>query len=194
MTRVDNDGDLILAIGPDRHRHQFRVCSRSLSRASPVFKAMLYGCFGEANRPPQQESWVVLLPEDDPKAAELMLSIVHSRFENLPANLAMTWLRDILVFSDKYDMTKAIRPWAQTWFPPRYLLQESPDYITAINIAWELGAEAVLANVVQRLIAECAVDADGDLHDIGAVPIEQADIMPLVPQGLFGKSIPSYLI
>jgi len=123
-----------------------------------------------------------------------MLSIVQSRFSNLPTILAMTRLRNILVFSDKYDMTKAIRPWAQTWFPLRYLLQESPDYITAINIAWEFGAEAVLASVVQGVIAECAADADGDLHDIGAVPIKQADIMPLVPQGLFGKSIPSCLI
>ncbi|RYP88819.1 hypothetical protein DL769_000233 [Monosporascus sp. CRB-8-3] len=181
--RVDDDGDLKLVIGSDRR--EFIVCSRSLSRASRVFKRMLYGGFRESRLDlKSSEPWVVDLPEDDPKAAELLLCITHARFDSVPATLPLAELHDVLVFSEKYDMTKSIRPWAQAWIPPRSVLRESPDYGTVIGVAWELGAEDVLAHVVKRLVVDCGVDADGQLVDANREPIEKT-AMPLIPYRLF---------
>jgi len=40
---VDPHGDLTLVVGSGTRKSTFLVCSRSFSRSSPVFRAMLYG-------------------------------------------------------------------------------------------------------------------------------------------------------
>lgn len=54
-TYFDRDGDLRLEVGPDNI--ECVVCPRALSRASPVFKNMLYGGFKESK--PSKGEWVV---------------------------------------------------------------------------------------------------------------------------------------
>ncbi|KLU92675.1 hypothetical protein MAPG_11663, partial [Magnaporthiopsis poae ATCC 64411] len=47
---LDPDGDLHLAVGTAKvNPVRFVVCSRALARASPVFKAMLFGAFSESS-------------------------------------------------------------------------------------------------------------------------------------------------
>ncbi|EJT76770.1 hypothetical protein GGTG_06685 [Gaeumannomyces tritici R3-111a-1] len=48
----DQDGDLHLAVGTAKvNPMRFVVCSRTLARASPVFRTMLFGAFSESSRP-----------------------------------------------------------------------------------------------------------------------------------------------
>ncbi|KAI1863191.1 uncharacterized protein JN550_009717 [Neoarthrinium moseri] len=130
---VDPDGDLHLRVGCNRclgptrdeeHSHERRtifVCeSRSLSRASPVWKRMLGGPWKEsrpANDPAPGE-WTVDLPEDDPEAMGIMLNVIHSRFESLPfldEFLSLSLIYKITVLTDKYALTRLLRPWAKSW-------------------------------------------------------------------------------
>lgn len=180
---VDEDGDLKLVVGANRR--EFVICSRSIARASRVFKRMLFGGFRES-RPTAEIStpWVVDLPEDDPEAAGLLLCIAHSRFENTPASLTLAELHSLLVFSEKYDMTRLIRPWVQAWVPQPMVWQDSADYGTMIGIAWELGVQDAFLDIVKRMVVECRVDANGQLVGDDQMPIEKL-AMPLIPNGYF---------
>lgn len=78
---MDKEGDLFLIVGKELDQPKvFRVHSHSMSRASCVFKAMLYGPFVESKGRQGTEDWKVELPEDDPVAFEILLRIIHSKF------------------------------------------------------------------------------------------------------------------
>ena len=119
----DRDGDLTLEIGP--HRAQYRVCSRALSRASPVFKAMLYGQFTEASAKQLDGLWSVVLPEDDPDTMRILLNITHGYFDEIPSPLAEEELLKATLLTHKYDMTGIFRPWALDWV--NALIEDTPS-------------------------------------------------------------------
>ena len=118
-TAIDDNGDLTLAIGSNNEKATFLVCSRSLSRSSHVFKAMLYGSFRESrstNAGAGPSRWVVELPDDNPVPAAILLNISHARLKAIPPKVdSLTMFYEILVFADKYDMTGLLGPWTQTW-------------------------------------------------------------------------------
>ncbi|KAJ3961874.1 hypothetical protein N0V92_001438 [Colletotrichum tropicale] len=82
----DPIGDLTLRVGEDGVAYEFVVCSRTLSRWSPVFRTMLFGGFAESK--PADAAWSVSLPEDLPSAMFLVLSIIHGCFEHVPTSLS----------------------------------------------------------------------------------------------------------
>ncbi|KAK8112319.1 uncharacterized protein PG998_008776 [Apiospora kogelbergensis] len=140
---IDPDGDLYLKVGvaklkkeagdsiaadtknaansPDEKKNgdspptTFRVCSRALARASPVWRKMLYGGFAESK--PKDGDWIVELPDDDVPAIEFFLSAIHARFDKIPAFDSLpdlSWLYMVSVVADKYDTIRFLRPWAKT--------------------------------------------------------------------------------
>lgn len=74
---MDPVGDLILRVGSNSNFSikNFKVCSSSLRRASPVQKKMLFGPGRESQRDPS--GWLVELPDDDPAAMHVLLDIIH---------------------------------------------------------------------------------------------------------------------
>lgn len=106
----DPRGDLILEVGPNNA--SYLVCSRSISRASPVFDKMLFGGFAES-KPEADGEWRIQLPEDDPAAMRLLLNIIHGRFADVIAPATEKLLFDVTVLTDKYSLTHILRPWAQ---------------------------------------------------------------------------------
>ncbi|KAK4193214.1 hypothetical protein QBC35DRAFT_468892 [Podospora australis] len=102
---LDPDGDLKIAVGADHStdEHTFRVCSATMRRASPVWKAMLFGPWVEA-KPKNGDPWSVKLPDDDPEALGVLLAIVHgqNQHELFPKFMTLELLYDILIVSDKY--------------------------------------------------------------------------------------------
>jgi hypothetical protein len=148
VTSIDPDGDLYLRIGQKRHggARDFKVCSATMRRSSPVWKSMLFGPWTEAK--PTQGDWIVELPEDSAEVLKILLSIVHGRFEVVPKNIALTLLYDMLIVTDKYDMISVIRPWANDWV--RSVKDPAPIFLTGHEqlkrtyTAWELGCDGVV--------------------------------------------------
>ncbi|KAK1833416.1 hypothetical protein QBC39DRAFT_302761 [Podospora conica] len=175
---MDCDGDLTLVVGPEGNEVEFLVCSRTLSRASPVFKAMLYGKFHwKESHPktPSQSPWVVSLPDDCPGTTRIFLSIIHACFDQVPtACESVEELYPILVMADKYEMTKLLRPWVQGW------LSSSPNLLgdhacyrsfwPVLGVAVQLGCEELVREIFQRIIKESKCDEQGNLeaypHDL----------------------------
>ncbi|KAL2165040.1 hypothetical protein VTH06DRAFT_336 [Thermothelomyces fergusii] len=114
MVELDADGDLVLHVGSEVGKEQdFRVCSATMRRASPVWKAMLSGLWKEAR--PVDGLWRVDLPADDPWPTGILLAIVHSKFGPVQQVKSISDVHEILLVADKYDMIPVLQPWAADW-------------------------------------------------------------------------------
>jgi hypothetical protein len=164
----DRDGDLHLEVGP--REVTYVVCSRALSRASPVFKRMLSDDFAEAK--PAHGDWVVKLPEDDPAALELLLNAIHGCFDKVPEKLLVPTLYAVATLADKYLLTRILRPWAGTWLKhARKDLHD--DYSCAflglgLWIAWVFGDSVLFDDEAKNIALCCEVSKDGSLLDLSA--------------------------
>ncbi|ETS85243.1 hypothetical protein PFICI_03268 [Pestalotiopsis fici W106-1] len=176
---VDPDGDLHLRVGTtecigsdDGHGHRTAtvfVCeSKTLSRASTIWKSMLYGPWGESrgSSNPGQAEWIVELPDDKVEPMTTILNIIHSRFESLESlksRDSIPRLYELTVLSDKYDLAKVLRPWAKSWLQPLrdqyasgWTLVRKTDYPWVLHkqlwIAWELGDQCLVENTLKEMV------------------------------------------
>jgi len=76
----DDEADLRLEVSEGDKRASFMACSRTLGKASPVFKKMLFGSFSESK--PATGDWVVHLPDEIIQALTLVMHIIHLNFED----------------------------------------------------------------------------------------------------------------
>jgi hypothetical protein len=147
VINIDADGDLLLRAGTALEGEkacEFRACSATMRRASPVWKTMLFGPWQEAK--PAHGDWTVDLPEDKPYPFKVLLAIVHGNFQVVPESPSFEQLHDILVLTDKYDMIRVIRPWVGAW---RTVVKDTIpdtglDHIRRVHAAWQLGSEDLL--------------------------------------------------
>lgn len=183
----DDDGDLCLEVGEDEGSQRFMVCSRTLSRASKVFRAMLYGNFAESKPSDKGQEWAVALPEDDPTALATILDIVHGRFRKVPSAVTPDHLFMITVLTDKYDMTEVLRPWVNGWIGPYALTSRLPGQKgdeKLLWIAWELGHIELFKKTLGYLQETCTLDEDNKVIDRHGTRLEDND--HVVALGILG--------
>ncbi|KAK1833417.1 hypothetical protein QBC39DRAFT_302763 [Podospora conica] len=168
---LDDLGDLRLVVGSGDEMSKFIVCSRSLSRSSPVFKAMLYGSFRES-RPadPSANPWVVELPDDLATPAAILLGIIHGRFSMVDPKVGtLDGLYQILAFADKYDMVSLLAPWIQGWVEDVSPLQGPRPLDTtwtiwkAIAVSRQIGALRPMRELVRRIVMTAESNSNGEL-------------------------------
>lgn len=78
LTEIDDDGDVVPVVGsPPEAR--LLVCSSTLRKTSPVFKAMIDGEFREGRSAPRSTdaSQEVALPDDSGQAVSDMCDFLH---------------------------------------------------------------------------------------------------------------------
>ena len=150
--------------------YRFRVCSRAMRRASPVWKAMLFGPWLE-RKPANGAEWVVALPDDQPMATAVLLAIAHGRIDLVPLwsgehthHASFEAISSILSAADKYDLIPLFWPFVHDWLlhtrPPHYTCIEDDPLgpLYGMNIAWQLGDKRVVAGTIQRFIFELPED------------------------------------
>lgn len=195
---LDEKGDLRLRVGGevDEVSQDFVVCSRALGRSSPVLKTMLFGGFAESRPAEGGGEWSVDLPEDATEAMEIVLNIVHGRFNLVPEKLSLSRLYDVLTITEKYDMTVITRPWARSWMQG---VKHQTDNPFLLCVAWELGDAEVFEEMYRKMTYESTIDLKGRLvfGHAGRVWKKGPDgynlaldkIVYLRPHGLFGELI-----
>ncbi|KAI1635850.1 hypothetical protein F4809DRAFT_642080 [Biscogniauxia mediterranea] len=185
---IDEDGDLTLQVGECQcsrigekmqggHKKElsygaFTVCSKALSRASPVMKKMLYGGFSESKNS-GNHPWTIRLPGDNPKALEVILNIIHLRFDQVSSSVTtFDDIYDITVLTDKYDLTRVIRPWVGEWRNitmegklPQLASQTIERYFEKrLWIALELGNLNDFYNFIAFMSFRSCINSDGMLE------------------------------
>lgn len=98
----DPEGDWALFVGPDKQA--FRVCSRSLARASPVFNKQKLDIGADLDR------WKFNVPQADPRALRIILQIAHGRLELVPPKLTLDMLMEVVYLADRCDMISTLKP------------------------------------------------------------------------------------
>ncbi|KAH8884988.1 hypothetical protein GQ53DRAFT_605071, partial [Thozetella sp. PMI_491] len=137
----------------------YRVCSKSLSRASKVWKAMLYGRFAERQPADITQAWVVALPDDDPAALTIFLNIIHGSFE-IPQALELQELLNLTILSNKYDLAHLLRPWVVGWMENMAQYEGRPGCEPLLWIAWEVGDRQLFTSTVKYITLNAAINSD----------------------------------
>ncbi|KAH7349851.1 hypothetical protein B0T11DRAFT_343042 [Plectosphaerella cucumerina] len=155
-----NDDDTKIENGDKGHADEdetrcFLVCSRALSRVSPVFDRMIHGPFAEA-KPEDGKDWVIELPEDNPSAMELFLNISHGHLQKAPRALSMHALYDLTALTHFYDSTPMLAPWVRPWINALHDPTSGPDDAVPkmVWISWELGHRQMFEATVRRITME----------------------------------------
>ncbi|KAI1637792.1 hypothetical protein F4809DRAFT_660879 [Biscogniauxia mediterranea] len=195
---LDPDGDLYFVVGEPRcillirykesgsnnkspqanrtanHTHQnpvtFLVCSKALSRASPVWKRLLYGGLPES-KPADETKWKVFLPKDRPEPMATILNIIHSQFRDIPSGNKVTLdvFYQIVLVAEKYDVMHVLQPWCDHWAKATGLLTTKPDRFSmedfnqALHISWAIRRTRTCAQMVMLLVKNSRVDVNGRL-------------------------------
>jgi hypothetical protein len=173
---LDPRGDLHLEVG-DAPEH-FLVCARAMARASKVWDKMLFGNWAESKQKLPANTaatWLVTFPDDDPTAVELILNIIHGRFNKVPTTLPTEELYNLTILTDKYDLTWQLSPWADIWFQ-----DVTGDKSMMLWIAWELGARQKFQSLADSLVMD---STHAELQSVVSIP------STITPPRLFGKDI-----
>ncbi|RKL45150.1 hypothetical protein BFJ70_g3170 [Fusarium oxysporum] len=137
------------------------VDSRALSRVSPRLKEIV-----SRNQKDTKDGgdWTIELPDDDAVPFTVLLNMIHTRFEKVPAKVSLKKLYGACILTSKYEMTQVLRPVAERWF--NAVGTSTGDYglfFKKAYIAWELGFSEELSDMVGHVVLNCSLDLDDQL-------------------------------
>lgn len=114
----DPDGDVVLKCRDEKLdiTTSFRVSSKVLRLASPVFVRMLGPAFKEGQELLHADGVEINLEDDDAVSMRVILDILHFKADSEGYDLDAKSLAQLSIHSDKYDCTRALRPWVSNWF------------------------------------------------------------------------------
>lgn len=164
---IDPRGDLTLSIGLSPSSKNFIVCSRTLSRISPVLERMLYGSFAES-KSEHTSSWTIDLPDVNPLPFALLAHISHGEFGSIPKSLNVDELFDLIILTHYYDCTPILAPWAENWL--RGINEPASnnelEMYKVLFITQELGDKRTFEITARRLVLETCLTLERErLHE-----------------------------
>lgn len=158
---LDPHGDLVLVVNKAENQRRFRVSTKVLSLASPVWRVMLdpSGQFQEARR----ENGEVAFPEDDPNILYILLQIIHLRPRSLPKTLEVDELVGLAILCKKYDTAEIVAPWVEgKWLSSLFGYSHRDGFEDLVIIVWVFQCGSLYASsLVERLILDCNLDDQG---------------------------------
>lgn len=143
-------GDITIHVKNEQSngRDAIYVSSHAMRRASKVWYTMLSGSFAEG----RGETTILDYTEDATQAVLIVMDIIHLRLDRVPAILSLRGLRDLAVFTDKFDITHIVVPWLSVWLAPHGTnIDQMGSGIDWLWIAWEYGLVSVFKHVGKRL-------------------------------------------
>lgn len=193
---IDDHGDVRIRVGQNRccgrrkkHHHEtttvFTVCSHILGRASPVFRAMFFSGFIEAQKHRAPDvPWTADFPDDNVEAMELLLCVTHYKFDAIPRTLPSTSqqcdtarLCQLAVLTDKYQCTHLWQPWISFWLRKSEYQASDPACLQRWAwISWVFGDAERFERTLLDLIRHCRYPK----------PSLSVELAP-EPYGLWGK-------
>lgn len=173
---ADEEDDIIKEV-------EMLVSAKHLMLASPVFNAMFKHDFLEGDTLRSKGRVEVALPDDDTKAMEVILNIVHGRVRQVPREVTLEVLTALSILVDKYQMHEVVELYVEIWMvhlKPRVPKFFSPEFYKWLSIAWVFKLEAEFKHLTWIAIRESA----------GTRPILQPMPDPSFPisEAVLGKS------
>ena len=186
-----SDGDIILVLKSTK----ILASSTALSKASPVFRAMLGPNFSEGQLVSKDKPGIIELEDDDVPAMIVLCNIIHRCIDRFPNFAEIKHYRsysaivgDLVLLSDKYDTASTTRLWIEesvTQLCPLKSIYVGP----LLYASWVLDLPVCLERLTSRLIlstsnAQDLFDGcfDGCFHASSNIQLEQ---LPVALRGDF---------
>ncbi|KAH0421642.1 hypothetical protein CcaCcLH18_13321 [Colletotrichum camelliae] len=150
MTFNHDRGDITILVRNEKssERDALSVSSDAMRRASTVWDASLSGPFAEG----QGKATTLDYTEDATKAVLVVMDIIHLRFDRVPSTMSLRELKDLAVFTDKFDLTRIVVPWLPLWLDLHTMkIDEKGSENDWLWIAWEYGLLSVFNHVGKNL-------------------------------------------
>lgn len=159
---LSEDGDRTIIVGEAGDSQRlYKVDSRSMAMASPIWKAMFSTKNGFRESNPNEP---VEFPEDDAEALLILLRIIHYRFHEVPKELpSFECLLEIAVLCDKYDVAQLVRPFIEGWMRPWINFYLEPGYEHWLFIAWTFGCQEIFDTLASALVLRIEVHQGGKI-------------------------------
>lgn len=156
-------GDRFLVVNKGQSQQTFRVSSKAMCLASPVWRAMMdpSGPWKEA-----QDGGHVNFPEDDPDTLRIVLDVVHFHFHRIPSSLTYEQLLDLAILCDKYDTARLLLPWFQLHWKfsfSKYAEEQGKE--CSLLIAWVFLDVETFKKLATRLVTQSLLDNE-DKFDV----------------------------
>ena len=190
-TVLDPEGDLRLEIGPSFA--SFQVDSRSLARASAVWRNGLFGDAARTERV-QGRPWIIQLPDDDETALSILLGIAHGVLPRSPGRYQPNEIYHLTIAAAKFDMIQLLAPWAESWCSPLIglRLEDFESIVQCLRIGWELGHAGLYDFMAKSIVTRVEATGDGELVDPDGNSISSIEgIAPIIrmSHGYQNKSV-----
>ncbi|KAF5584318.1 hypothetical protein FPANT_7921 [Fusarium pseudoanthophilum] len=98
----------------DLNQVVFRVSSKHLCIASPVFRRMIQGQFKESE-PNEQGLFEIRTSEWDAEALLIVLDIIHGHDSDVPKRLSLEVIAQIGIIADYYDCLEVVKTFFRNW-------------------------------------------------------------------------------
>jgi hypothetical protein len=146
---MDDDGDLILVVGPTKVN--FRVCSHSLRRSSTPWRTRL----SEPKAGDGVHDWVIRLTRTDPDAFRIILRAVHGGLLvfDMPKMLSREALFQVILLCERFDMLGVLKQYWIGWLRnlPKPTL-EPTTFVQQVWIAHKLGHLQSYKNILVEFL------------------------------------------
>lgn len=180
-TDADPECDLVLLLGPDEVA--IRVCSKVLSRASPVFATMLGPHFAEGQALKNSTAHgfpSIPLPEDDAEAMILLCRAIHFKLSVNEEIVSFEVCLKLASHCDKYDASAALGSWSEVLMKPwKDSFSGDYRYLGALYIARAFNNHRVFWSITRDVMRNYSAESVNDSDDF---PKE------MLPDRLLGKS------
>ncbi|KAK8112415.1 hypothetical protein PG984_012941 [Apiospora sp. TS-2023a] len=184
---IHDAADIVIVVDGSKGSNHYKVSSMNLATASDVLRAILFGKDG--SKSVADAHVTVDIGDVDPKAMRTLLDIAHFNFGKVPLELGLDDLCAVTALTSKFKCTNLIMPWATNWVQPLSVLHKDDSAHTvnykAANIAWELGNEKLLRQMIKDVIMTAKVDSDGDLKHVTGTKLKDL----VLPAGILDEII-----
>ncbi|KAK7964501.1 hypothetical protein PG988_011475 [Apiospora saccharicola] len=183
---IHDAADIVIVVDGSKGSHQYKVSSMNLATASDVLRAIIFGKDGKSVA---DANVTVDIGDVDPKAMRTLLDIAHFNFSKVPLELGLDDLCAVTALTSMFKCTNLIMPWATNWVQPLSVLHKNDSAhdvnYKAANIAWELGNEKLLRQMIKDVIMTAKVDSDGDLEHVTGTKLKDL----VLPAGILDEII-----
>lgn len=103
------------------------------------------------------------LPEDDPESLDTLLHLVHANSTEAPGELSLAGIYKMVVFMDKYDTPRFMRPWKRDWLGKVKAESNSssgPSLCMAVYVALQMGAESIAFTITSNMSRAAVIDEE----------------------------------
>jgi len=132
------------------------VSSKHMMLVSPVFRAMLQHNFKEGATLRSQGKVEIPLPDEEPRAFQILVDIIHCRLGMVPLSIDLDLLTHIAVLVDKYQMPTVVQVFIDIWLrgvgPPPVTFSE--DMLLWLGISWVFELESQFETITSLLQRE----------------------------------------